>query len=187
MKITWRYLPNMMTGLRLVLVLPILYTIWVGYYSMAFYLFLIAAVTDAVDGRLARYYDWTSQLGAFLDPLADKCLLVSTFLLLGYLAQLPWWVVSVGIGRDVFIVAGIFIYRTWIGPIFYESILMSKINTVVQLWVILLILFHLGFHNIPDNFLYAINSIMVITSIMSFIQYAWLWGKRAWQHVNQKG
>jgi cardiolipin synthase len=180
------YLPNIITGVRFILVAPILWSFFSAHYQLGFYLFLIAGISDGIDGRLARYYGWTSQTGAFLDPLADKLLLMSSFLVLGYLSQLPTWLVAIVIIRDTWIMLGALLYRIWIGPIRYEALMVSKINTVLQVCVILLLLFRLSFVQFPMMLLQVASGAMVATSIISVMQYTVIWSQRAWHHVHKR-
>ena len=99
-------LPNFLTLLRIIAIPIFLIFLADGNYAAAFVLFLGASVTDAIDGALARLTDSGSSLGAVLDPLADKLLLTSSFLVLGFIGALPVWVVILVILRDVIVVLG---------------------------------------------------------------------------------
>ncbi len=78
-----------------------------GQTQMAFVLFVIAGISDGVDGFLAKRYGWTTELGAYLDPLADKLLIVSIFVALGVKGALPSWLVIAVVSRDILIVTGV--------------------------------------------------------------------------------
>jgi cardiolipin synthase len=88
-----RDIPNLITGLRILLVAPFLWLLLEEHYGAALLLFVIAGISDALDGFLAKYYGWTSELGGLLDPIADKLLLMGAILALGWLNELPGWLV----------------------------------------------------------------------------------------------
>ena len=138
-----RNLPNILSTLRLLSV-PV--TVWLmmqGYMAAAFWLFVAAGVTDAVDGAVARLFDARTAIGAWLDPLADKALLVSTFVVLGWQEHIPLWLVVLVVLRDVLIVAYAVVY-VLAGEFSGSPILVSKINTVTQIFLAALVLAHLG-------------------------------------------
>ena len=176
-----RYLPNLITGLRFLLVLPIVSAFLKEDWRLAFYLFLIASLSDGIDGLLARCYGWITPLGAMLDPIADKLLLISSFVTFSWLSKLPWWLTGTVIARDLWIIVGALVYRFWIGPLYCQPIWVSKLNTALQLLLILLLLIHLGFYALPLSSLYSTGVLMLITSVVSFVQYTWLWSLQAWR------
>jgi cardiolipin synthase len=99
-------LPNMLTMTRIVLIPVFITTIIYGRYELALYLFVFSSLTDALDGLLARLRDQRTPLGAFLDPLADKFTLVTSFVLFSYYGWIPKWLTITVISRDVIIVTG---------------------------------------------------------------------------------
>ena len=103
----WVNLANLVTLLRLVLVPFIIKDIIDGLHFRALTLFFIAAVTDVIDGALARSASGTTQTGAYLDPIADKCLMSGVFLALGAAEIVPWWFVGIVFGRDLLILTGV--------------------------------------------------------------------------------
>ncbi len=133
-------LPNLLSGLRILLVLPFSVLLLREQFAPALGLFVAAAVTDGIDGWLARRFNWQSQLGALLDPAADKLLIAVSLILLSWMAFAPVWVVVVVLVRDIVIVAGALAYRRLIGPVTYGSTRLSKICTVLQLLLIVALL-----------------------------------------------
>jgi len=111
------HLPNLICLVRLALIWPILTTLHAGEYRMALALFVAAAASDGLDGYLAKRFDWTSELGKFLDPLADKLLLVTVYVEAAWLELVPWWLTAAVVARDVLIGLGALIYRLWFGPL----------------------------------------------------------------------
>lgn len=134
------YLPNLISFLRLLCVPAVIWAILDDRLVLAFWLFLAAGISDAIDGFLARAFDAHSLLGTYLDPLADKALLIGMFATLGVIGLVPSWLVLVVISRDVMIVGGAVLLHTlgrkaFIGPLF-----ISKINTVFQIGLVAFVL-----------------------------------------------
>ena len=99
-------IPNLITGLRFILVIPISVFIYQGNYFTALVLFIVAGLSDGLDGYLARRFNWTSEFGQFADPLADKCLILATLLALAFSERLPLWFVYTMLTRDGLILIG---------------------------------------------------------------------------------
>jgi cardiolipin synthase len=103
----WVNIANLFTFLRLALVPFVVRAILHGNHLVALVLCVVAGLTDVLDGALARSFNLASQTGAYLDPVADKCLLSGIFLALGSSGIVPWWFVAVVFGRDVYILVGV--------------------------------------------------------------------------------
>ncbi|CAK0741271.1 cardiolipin synthase (CMP-forming) [Gammaproteobacteria bacterium] len=176
-----RNIPNLITLLRILLVPPFLFVLQERNYSMALTLFFIAGVSDGLDGFLAKHYCWTSRLGSILDPLADKLLLVGAFIFLTRIGLIPFWLTVIVLGRDVFIVMGAIIYHFWIGHYDFAPVMLSKINTFVQIILVLTVIIfaEIGtvyFENLIVNLLIYLT---LATTILSGMHYAMLWSRRA--------
>lgn len=128
-----RYLPNLICLARIALLWPILAALTVHHYGVAAALFAVAGVSDLADGYLAKRCGWTSELGKWLDPVADKCLLITLFVAAAWAGLVPRWVTAVVVARDVMIALGALSYLAWVGPLQGHPILASKLNTLVQL------------------------------------------------------
>jgi cardiolipin synthase len=126
-------IPNLITIGRLLLVPMIVWLIVTGQSAAAFVVFILAGVSDAVDGFLARTFDLHSELGSYLDPLADKALLVSIYISLAVLAEVPLWVVILVVSRDLFIVGAVVLSWMLGQPMEMRPLAISKVNTVVQI------------------------------------------------------
>ena len=126
-------LPNIITLGRILLVPVTIWLIVAGQFGFAFLVFLVAGVGDGIDGYIARRYGMKTQLGAYLDPLADKILLVSIYISLGFLQHMPAWLVILVASRDVLIVGAVIL--SWImgKPLKMEPLMVSKANTVAQI------------------------------------------------------
>jgi cardiolipin synthase len=139
-------IPNLIT-LGRVIIIPIIFWLLVsGQTRSAFLLFVLAGVTDAVDGWLAKRWNMQTELGAYLDPMADKLLIVSIYVALGVAAQLPSWLVIAVVSRDILIVLGVLL--CWIigQPVAIQPHAVSKANTVSQLMLAALVLADEGFN-----------------------------------------
>ena len=126
-------LPNIITIGRIILV-P--FTIWLmvtGKFHLAFAAFIIAGISDGVDGFIAKRFNQTTRLGAYLDPLADKLLLVSIYLALGFLGTIPSLLVIIVVSRDVMIVGAVILSWVLDKPIEMKPLWISKINTAGQI------------------------------------------------------
>jgi cardiolipin synthase (CMP-forming) len=137
-------IPNFITIGRILLVPVIVWAIASGQMLAAFLVFLLAGVSDGVDGFLAKRFGMASELGAFLDPLADKALLVSIYIALGIADALPGWVVILVVSRDILIIGGIMVSWLVDRPIPVKPHFVSKLNTAAQIFLAGLVLAVLG-------------------------------------------
>lgn len=106
--------------------------------------FLIAGISDGVDGFVARHFDQRSELGTYLDPIADKLLLVSVFVVLGLMSELPLWLVIAAVSRDLLIVGGVVLSGLLGHPVEMKPLMVSKANTAVQIILAAAVLFELA-------------------------------------------
>lgn len=139
------YLPNFITLVRIFLVPLVIWLIISNHFTGAFFVFLLAGLSDAVDGYLARQYHWRTELGAYLDPLADKMLLVGIYITLGMLAHLPSWLVITVVSRDVLIIGAFMLSWMLDRPVEVHPLRISKLNTVGQIALAVFVLAQLGF------------------------------------------
>ncbi len=182
-RIQLRHLPNVITCIRFILITPILCALLKNHYPLAFYLFLIAGLSDGLDGFLARFFGWTSYLGALLDPIADKLLLMGSFVVLAYLQQVPFWLAAFVVGRDICIMGGALAYRYWAGPLSCRPAWISKLNTFFQLVLVTLLIVKLAFFSLPEPVIPWLTTAVFLTTLLSFIRYAWVWAKQATHYV----
>jgi cardiolipin synthase len=174
-----RFLPNLITGLRILLIPPFLWLLLQGSYGGALALFLLAAASDGVDGLLARRYGWRSRLGAVLDPLADKLLMLCAYLALGWLAALPWWLVGLVLLRDGLIVAGALAYYRLFGICEMAPLPVSKLNTLLQSVLVLAVLGALWQGEVSPPPLRWLTYLVAATTLASGAGYVWIWSRRA--------
>ena len=173
------HIPNAITVARILLVAPTAWLLLEERYGAAFGLFLVAGLSDALDGQLAKRFGWQTPLGGLLDPLADKLLLVVSFLCLGWLGVLPAWLVALVILRDLVIVTGAAVYHFRIARLEAEPMLLSKANTVAQIVLVLLAVAHRAGVGFPAGIIDVGIWIVTATTISSGIAYVVVWGRRA--------
>ncbi len=136
----WRHLPNALCVLRILLIVPIAWALLHGAVLTALVVFALAAFTDALDGFLAKRFHWESELGKRLDPLADKLLLVTVFVVIALLEWVPFWLAAAAVLRDLLITVGGLTYLYLYGDPKGQPTFISKANTLLQvvlvLWVV---------------------------------------------------
>ncbi|HEX8167501.1 MAG TPA: CDP-alcohol phosphatidyltransferase family protein [Beijerinckiaceae bacterium] len=126
-------LPNLITIARLLMVPVVIVMLMQGEWGWAFALFVAAGVSDGVDGYLARRLDMRTEFGAYIDPLADKALLVSIYVTLPIIGVLPGWIAIVVVSRDLMIISAIMISWLMDRPVAIKPLAISKANTAVQI------------------------------------------------------
>ncbi|MGD8483957.1 MAG: CDP-alcohol phosphatidyltransferase family protein [Thioalkalispiraceae bacterium] len=173
-----RQLPNLISIIRIILVWPVVEGLLEGDYEMAWWLFLIAGISDGVDGYLARRFNWRTELGAMLDPIGDKLLMVCSYLVLGWLAQLPLWLVALVIIRDVVIVVGTLVYQRITGDKVIQPLYVSKVNTVVQILLVVAVIYSLAFWVLPGVLIQILIFLTAVTTIVSGTSYVVVWSRK---------
>lgn len=133
-------IPNFITIARVMSVPVIFWLLVSGETRTAFFVFLAAGASDALDGYLAKRFDWRTELGAVLDPLADKLLLVSLFIALGVSRELPLWLVVAVVSRDILIVLAVMVSWVMAQPVAIKPLVISKINTLAQIVLVATVL-----------------------------------------------
>jgi cardiolipin synthase len=163
-------LPNTITIVRAVLIPFFVDLMFYGYYRPAMYIFLVACLTDALDGMIARLTHTQTELGAFLDPVADKLLIVSSFITLAFLGPIPIWLVIIVVSRDIILVLGsMVIYFTGHRLTIRPSVI-GKLTTFLQLLVVTLALVLMAYR-ISTRFLWVAYWCTAAATIVSGIQY----------------
>ncbi|MEM7397421.1 MAG: CDP-alcohol phosphatidyltransferase family protein [Pseudomonadota bacterium] len=137
-------IPNTLTFARIVSVPLLIWLIIDQDFFSAFVVFMLAGISDAADGYLAKRYGWRTELGAYLDPIADKALLVAIYVALGLSGHLPVWLVIVVVSRDVLIVGAVLLAWMMWRPVEVKPLAVSKINTFTQIALAGLVLAQLG-------------------------------------------
>ena len=179
-------LPNLISLGRLLLVPLAIWLILGGRYGGAFWVFIIAGVSDALDGFIAKRFDRRTRFGALLDPIADKALLVSVYVTLGLAHQLWTSLVILVVFRDVLIVGGFLLIQAFAVPKQYDPLYISKINTGLQIALVAFVLARLGLgadaHCIDDVLSYAVIATTVLSGLSYIVRWARILGRseQAW-------
>lgn len=174
-----RNIPNFISILRILITLPIGVSLFNAQYNLTLILFIIAGFSDGLDGFIAKRYGWQSRLGGLLDPLADKILFISTFLILGIIQLIPIWLVVAALARDLIIVSGTIFYQLTIEDVQPAPSRISKFNTVLQTLLVILVIFNAGLYQLPNWLLATIQWLLLSTLILSGGHYVYLWGRKA--------
>jgi cardiolipin synthase len=174
-----RFLPNLLCVLRILLVYPVAHGILQGHYPQVLVLFAIAAFTDALDGFLAKRFDWQSETGKALDPLADKLLLVTVFICLSIAGLAPWWLAALVLLRDLVIFFGALIFKWLFGPVHGNPTAVSKLNTLCQILFCLAVVAHAAFGMPGNAAVIALGALVVVSTAVSGIDYTLIYSRRA--------
>ncbi len=166
----------MITMLRFVLTPVVVYGLLTGSWQLAFVAFLVAGISDGIDGFVARHFNQRSKLGAYLDPMADKLLLVSVFVVLAYIRELPLWLVVTVIGRDAIVVSFVLLSTVMGNPVEMKPLMVSKANTALQIVLASLVLAELAFEMRFGPLRPALNILTGLLTVASGGAYlvAWL-------------
>ena len=164
-------LPNCISLCRVLLVPVVFWLLLSDRPQAAFFLFVLAGLSDAVDGWLAKRYDMRTELGAYLDPLADKLLIVSIFIAMGWLKALPLWLVIAVVMRDLLIITGVLLAWLLDHPVRIRPLVVSKANTLAQLVLAACVLadagFKLGLTGLKEA-LVVITGLLTIASLGAY-------------------
>ncbi|MGP1252790.1 MAG: CDP-alcohol phosphatidyltransferase family protein [Kiloniellales bacterium] len=181
------WIPNAITIARLIAVPIFVLLLLGGNMAAAVWVFFAAGISDALDGFLAKRFDAASELGAYLDPIADKALLFAAFVTLGWLGEVPLWLVAAVVLRDIVIVGGALLYLKITQALTMEPLAVSKLNTAVQIALAAVILARLGLGwgsgPVEIVLLYATAA----TTVVSGAAYVWVWGRRYVSFEQERG
>ncbi len=181
-------LPNTLSILRIILTVPVVLTLLNHDFFLAMMLFFVAGVTDALDGWVAKHYSCQTRLGSILDPVADKLLLVSSFITLSIISLLPLWLLLLILVRDLMIVSGT-VGSFMGGSEFDNNLLMpsklSKINTALQIALVLFLVATKLYLILSEwNIIFFI--VVATSTVLSGIDYIWIWFEKAIFQEKQK-
>jgi cardiolipin synthase (CMP-forming) len=175
-------LPNLISLARLLAVPLAVWLILTDSYGIAFWVFVAAGVSDAIDGFIAKHFGARTVLGGYLDPLADKALLVSVYITLGYRGQIENWLVILVVFRDVLIIGGAILYQTMTQSLKMQPLFISKINTAAQIALAAILLGKLGLGVVNDYGLtLALVYVVAASTLLSGGAYVAIWGWRAFR------
>ena len=168
-------IPNLITLGRILLVPVVVWAITAGQMRVAFVLFLAAGITDAVDGFLAKRFGMATELGAYLDPLADKAMLVSIYIALGITDAVPRWLVILVVSRDIMIVSAVILSWLVDKPLPLKPLPVSKLNTVAQISLACVVMAALGFDFDATTAVIALNALVTALTLLSIAFYVAEW------------
>lgn len=172
------YIPNLLTVLRIAAAPVLMLLLKSERYDLAIVVFLAAGFSDGLDGFIAKRFNCETRLGAVLDPIADKLLLVTSFVMLTLLGQLPFWLLVTVAFRDLLIVGGYLVLVVLHGFVQMRPTIISKINTLLQIALVAVVLVQAaGWVSMP--WITRVLIVMVtVTTVWSGIHYVWVWGLR---------
>jgi cardiolipin synthase len=181
------HIPNALCVLRMLMAVPVAILLMLGEFDATLVVFGLAAITDGLDGYLAKRFDWTSELGKALDPLADKILLVSAFITLsivsrqpGGAALIPLWIVVPVVARDVIITLGAIAYVNAIGPLTESRpTIVSKLNTLFQIAYVLAVVAAAALAVDWSTLIVVLATLVLVTTVASGIDYIATYAQRA--------
>jgi cardiolipin synthase len=176
---SFRWLPNAISVLRILLVVPIAWLIVDGQYDWALILFFVAGISDAIDGYLARKFAWQSPMGALLDPLADKLLVLASFTSIWIAGLIPLWLAALIIFRDAIIICGATVYHFRIKPVEGDPTLISKLNTTLQIVLVLTVLSRSAYGWPASEVVLLAGAAVFVTVAISGFDYVWTWSMKA--------
>jgi cardiolipin synthase len=162
------------------------YALFERAYGIALALFLLAAVSDGVDGFIARRFSLTSRLGAALDPVADKLVMLVATLALAWEELLPMWLAVAIVARDAIIVGGALAYRAAFGRIRIAPTRLSKLNTAIEFALLALVMAGAAQWIRVDRWIGAAFAVTGASVIASGVQYVLLWGRKALRKAAQR-
>ena len=171
-------LPNLISLARLLSVPLTVWLVLIGQHTLAFWLFVAAGISDAVDGYIAKHFNARSELGGYLDPIADKVLLVSVYVTLGYRGELDSWLVILVVSRDILIVGGSLLTMVLTDKFVIAPLVVSKINTAAQIALAGLVLAQLGLGFSLAVPVTALVYVVAATTSVSGAAYLVAWWRR---------
>lgn len=168
-------LPNLITIFRIFMVPLIVWLIISGQFLPAFMIFVLAGMSDAVDGFIAKRFNQETELGAYLDPIADKLLLVSIYVALGLQEILPAWLVILVVSRDILIIGAFLLSWLMDRPVPITPLMVSKANTTVQIVLAAVVLGGLGFGIVLADLINMTSIVVAALTVLSAAAYLRLW------------
>jgi len=171
-------IPNLLTLGRILLTPVIVYFILENHPLQALVLMAVAGITDMADGAIAKHFNMRTTVGSYLDPMADKLLLVSTIVSLFYIDEVPLFVFLAVVFRDVIIVSGAAAYEVVTRRLQMQPTFLSKITTTVQIFYVLLALLHMAY-GFSDVLMSSAMWLTFVVTVASGVQYMVLWTYKA--------
>lgn len=181
------WVPNLITLARFLAVPGLVYFVLLSHMAGAFWIFVAAGISDALDGLIAKRWNCVTRLGTFLDPLADKVLLVAAYVTLGMQDYIPLWLVILVVSRDLMIIGGAVLYHQLTDELKPRPLLISKVNTAMQILLVAVILAQPGLGIALPT---MIDSLLIwttgLTTLLSGAAYVITWGGAAMRSENRE-
>ena len=173
MKKYFIFIPNLLTIIRIALVYPILNNIYLGNFEISIIYFIVASVTDGLDGFIARKMNWQTELGTLLDPVADKILLSGSVFILWLNQYIPFYIFVIFFSRDVVILLGAAIRMSVIESDTPTPNFLGKLTTTLQIIYIAIIFLKVIIE--LDFELFPLDIFIILVTILSLVVYAYNW------------
>ncbi|MCW5747412.1 MAG: CDP-alcohol phosphatidyltransferase family protein [Alphaproteobacteria bacterium] len=177
------HVPNLISLARLGAVPVVIWCVLAGHNAAAFWVFLAAGLSDALDGMIAKRFKVTSRFGAWLDPLADKALLVGTYVALTLRDALPMWLTILVVFRDALIVGGALTVQALTQRFSVEPMMISKVNTALQIGLVVMVMAERAYFALPAQIVFVGALLVAVTTVLSGATYVVTWSRRvtAWE------
>jgi len=169
------HLPNLITVCRIALAPVLILLLKEEQYAASLGVFIIAGISDGLDGFIAKRFNSVSRLGSILDPLADKILLVSTYVMLTVLEHLPFWLMLTVAFRDLLIIAAYLVYTSMVGPVQMRPSWLSKFNTLMQILLVVMVLIQHALGLVYPPLISILIYAVLLTTVASGVHYLWIW------------
>ena len=179
-------LPNTISLIRLLLVPVVIYLLAHRAYDYALVIFLLASVSDGVDGWIARRYSLCTQFGAMIDPVADKLIILSCLLMLTWLGLMPLWLALFMLVRDMIIVLGAFAYQRVTGYVEITPTFMGKTHIFLEFVLLCLVLANAASIISVANWLPIVFVLVSVTAVLTGAQYVWIWSRKTACYIAEK-
>jgi len=173
------YIPNLLTLARIGMVPWLVVLLQNQQFALSLAVFVVAGLTDALDGFIAKRFNAETYLGSLLDPLADKGLLVSSYIMLSVLGLIPFWLMVAVVFRDVIIVGGYLLMVLFFGSVKMQPLIVSKVNTFTQIAYIVLVLLSLATNSDFSTIQPYLSYTVLTTSVISGLAYVYIWSIKA--------
>lgn len=180
-----KYIPNAITSTRILCVPCLIWMLFQHQFERSLILVLFMGLSDALDGFLARCFDWKTTLGAYLDPLADKLMLLTIFFAFAILGWVPWWLAAIIVARDVILLAGAFYYHLSTRQLKMEPLTVSKINTFAQI-ILAVSLIYAQVGPLHVQILNVLMTVVACTTVGSGMSYVMEWSRRASRYAQKQ-
>ncbi len=173
------YVPNLLTLARIGMVPWLVVLLQKQQFMLSLLVFVVAGITDALDGYIAKRFNSETHLGALLDPIADKSLLVSTYIMLSVMEVIPFWLMVTVVFRDIIIVGGYLLMVLFFGSVKMQPLMISKMNTFFQLSYVIVVLVALAWQFELAGLQTIFNYLVLLSSVISGLVYVYIWSVKA--------